>query len=531
MNGNHASKVLSVAATWRLEDVLAAARGEVRVALPDDAAWRESIERGAKLVEAAWREERVVYGVTTGYGASCDRAVPAELAAELPDHLISYHGCGLGAELDAEAAAAVVAVRLRSLSRGYSGVRVCLLERLADLLNHRVLPVIPEEGSVGASGDLTPLSYLAAVLQGQRDVLHEGLRRPAAEALAASGLSPLPLRPKEALAVMNGTSVMTALACLAWDRAHRLAGWACRITAMSVEALHGSRDHFDERVFAAKPHAGTSRAAAWIRADLDGAREQRADEVDAPLQEPYSVRCAPHVVGVLWDSLQWMREWIEIEVNSANDNPLVDSERGEFLHGGNFYGGHMAFAMDGLKTAVASVADLLDRQLGLLLDEHTNRGLPSNLSGAAADRLCINHGFKAVHIATSAWTAEALKLTMPAGSFSRSTECHNQDKVSMGTIAARDALRVLELTEQVAASCLVAVTQALSLREVQGSAKPQGMATGPAATWAEVSRAVPFVDEDRPLDQDLKRLLELMRSRSLEADEPVPLRPPETAHA
>ncbi len=531
MDATNASNVLSGAAVWRIEDVLSVARGAVRVHVPDDAAWRESIEQGAQLVEAMWRDERVVYGVTTGYGASCDRAVPAELVSELPDHLIRYHGCGLGRALDAEASAAVVAVRLRSLAHGYSGVRLCLLEHLADLLNHRVLPVIPEEGSVGASGDLTPLSYVAAVLQGQRDVLHQGRRRPAAEALSSAGLAPLPLRPKEALAVMNGTAVMTGLACLAWDRARRLAGWACRITAMSVVALRGVHAHFDPRVFAAKPHAGSARAAAWIFADLDGGRGSSTGVSGAPLQERYSIRCAPHVVGVLWDALEWMREWIEVEINSANDNPLVHTTSGEVLHGGNFYGGHIAFAMDGLKTAVASVADLLDRQIALLLSEHTSRGLSANLSGAAVDRLCINHGFKAVHIATSAWTAEALKLTMPAGSFSRSTECHNQDKVSMGTIAARDALRVLELTEQVAASCLIAVTQALSLRQRLGHLDPAGLAAGLAATWAEVSREVPFVDEDRRLDQDLEHILAWMRSRAVTAVEPALVRPEETLRA
>jgi histidine ammonia-lyase len=196
--------------------------------------------------------------------------------------------------------------------------------------------------------------------------------------------------------------------------------------------------------------------AAWLRKDL---------AIDAPtaplhrLQDRYSLRCAPHVLGVLADSLNWLRSFIEIELNSANDNPIIDAEAERVLHGGHFYGGHIAFAMDSLKTLVANVADLLDRQLALLVDVRYNHGLPSNLSGAPADRAMLNHGFKAVQIGTSAWTAEALKNTMPASVFSRSTECHNQDKVSMGTIAARDAIRVLELTEQVAAATLLAANQ------------------------------------------------------------------------
>jgi histidine ammonia-lyase len=173
------------------------------------------------------------------------------------------------------------------------------------------------------------------------------------------------------------------------------------------------------------------------------------------LQDRYSIRCAPHIIGVLVDSLPWLRQFIETELNSANDNPIIDGIGEHVLHGGHFYGGHIAFAMDGLKNAVANISDLLDRQMALLMDTKFNHGLPANVSGASAERAMINHGFKAVQIGCSAWTAEALKLTMPASVFSRSTECHNQDKVSMGTIAARDCLRVLQLTEQVAAASLL----------------------------------------------------------------------------
>jgi histidine ammonia-lyase len=229
------------------------------------------------------------------------------------------------------------------------------------------------------------------------------------------------------------------------------------------------------------------------------------------LQDRYSIRCAPHVIGVLQDAIPWLRMWIENELNSANDNPIVDANAEMVLHGGHFYGGHIAFAMDSLKNAVANVADLLDRQLALMVDQRFNHGLPANLSGASEARASINHGLKALQIGASAWTAEALKLTMPASVFSRSTECHNQDKVSMGTIAARDCVRVLELTEQVVAALVIAVRQGVWLR---GRAKPLTLSDTLSAHFAELEAAVPAIEEDRALDGDLRHVMALIERRA-----------------
>ncbi|WP_164691480.1 HAL/PAL/TAL family ammonia-lyase, partial [Pseudomonas viridiflava] len=425
---NHAPDTITFGErALRIEDVLTLANRQAPTVLQSDEAFRERIAKGARFLDSLLDKEGVIYGVTTGYGDSCVVAVPLEHVEALPRHLYTFHGCGLGKLLDAQATRAVLAARLQSLCQGVSGVRVELLERLQAFIDQDVLPLIPEEGSVGASGDLTPLSYVAATLSGEREVMFRGERRAASDVHRELGWTPLVLRPKEALALMNGTAVMTGLACLAFARADYLLQLATRITAMNVVALQGNPEHFDERLFAAKPHPGQTQVAAWLRQDL---------AIDAPtaplhrLQDRYSLRCAPHVLGVLADSLNWLRSFIEIELNSANDNPIIDAEAERVLHGGHFYGGHIAFAMDSLKTLVANVADLLDRQLALLVDERYSHGLPSNLSGASAERAMLNHGFKAVQIGASAWTAEALKNTMPASVFSRSTECHNQDKVS-----------------------------------------------------------------------------------------------------
>ncbi len=220
------------------------------------------------------------------------------------------------------------------------------------------------------------------------------------------------------------------------------------------------------------------------------------------MQDRYSIRCAPHVIGVLLDALPSIRQTLEIEVNGANDNPLIDPDTGDVLHGGNFYGGHVAFAMDGLKSAVASIADLLDRQLALLCLPTTSNGLPANLVRGGGRERMTHHGFKAMQISASALTAEALKLTMPAASFSRSTECHNQDKVSMGTIAARDAVRVLELCERVAAIHLLACCQAADIRRVD-TCRPRTQ-----EVVAAVRLSIPGVEEDRAMDVDIQGLLE-----------------------
>ena len=493
----------------RIEDVVAVARGGRTVALAKDPAFLARVQASVAFLNELLESGEDVYGVNTGYGDNCTVSIPPALVKDLPAHLTRYHGCGLGAVLDQSQVLAVLVARLNSLGQGYSAVRPELLQALADLINHRILPRIPAEGSVGASGDLTPLSYIGAALIGEREVTCGEDVLPASQALARAGLTPLVLAPKEGLAIMNGTAVMTGLACLAFDRAEYLSRLCCRLTSLAGAGLQSNRDHFHPRLFELKPHVGQGEAAAWIYEDLGGA--PRA-EGPIRLQDRYSIRCAPHIIGVLRDGLTWMRRDLENELNSANDNPLFDGEQRLLLHGGHFYGGHVAFAMDAMKTAVANLADLMDRQLALLVDVRYNHGLPQNLSGATGPRAAINHGLKAVQIGSSAWAAEALKLTMPASVFSRSTECHNQDKVSMGTIAARDCLRVLELTEQVAAALLMAVIQGLELRKRErgsvGDHAIERLSAEARGFFETLRETLPFIEEDVALDSLLRELVQ-----------------------
>jgi histidine ammonia-lyase len=306
---------------------------------------------------------------------------------------------------------------------------------------------------------------------------------------------------------MNGTSVMTALACLAYGRAARVARLAAAITAILVDVTHGNPAHFDDRVLSAKPHPGQTRCGGWIRADLAG--DSKKSE-PARLQDRYSLRCAPHVIGTLVDGLDFGRRVLETEINGVDDNPLVVD--GDVLHGGNFYGGHVCMVADLLKAQVAGVADLLDRQLVLLCSPETSDGLPANL--VAVDSV-VHHGFKAMQISASALTAEALKLAMPASVFSRSTESHNQDKVSLGTIAARDLVRIVELTETVAAIGLLAALQAVDLRGT-GSC-----GTRARELHATVRAEIAMVVEDRRQDRDIDTVLRLLREDRLPLGEPT----------
>lgn len=492
-----------------IEAVRDISEGTMKTQLSANPSFKQKIDAGADFLDEQLARFNGIYGVTTGYGDSCGKTVPPEKYYELPLRLTRFHGCGMGRYFDEQTTRAIIAVRLNTLCQGYSGVSWNLLSATHTLLEQNILPLIPEEGSVGASGDLTPLSYIVGTLVGERNVRYKGEVYAAKDLFAQLSIPLITLRPKEGLAMMNGTGVMNAIACLAYSRAEYLSDVSCRITALASIALKGNAYHFSKKLFDIKPHPGMGLAAEKVRTDLGGVSSDNV--VPERIQDIYSVRCAPHVIGVFYDFAPLLRNMIEVEMNSANDNPIIDPETKSIYHGGHFYGGHIAFAMDSLKNIVANIADLLDRQLAALVDEKFNRGLAPNLSGSC-EGFSFNHGFKAVQIAVSSWTAEALKGTMPASVFSRSTECHNQDKVSMGTISARDCIRVLELTEQVLSACLLAAVQAVRLRLKSGEVAPERL--GPLTDiFTQVDSFFPFLGPDRALEAELRNTLEIIRKR------------------
>lgn len=491
-----------------IEKVCAIAEKRAVPAIDPHPEVRERIAQSRKLIDDALAGARTIYGVTTGFGASVEFHVPVEVAEEMPLNLVRYHGCGTGAIFGDEQATAIMAVRTNSLAQGYSGIRQELLDRMCELVARGCVPAIPEEGSVGASGDLTPLSYIGALLVGEREAWLDGKMVTAPEALATLGLEPMNLRPKESLGIMNGTSVMSALGCLGWKRSLRFARLACTLSAMASDVLHGVPDHFDDRIFELKNHPGQRQAARWIRAGV------HHHNTPARVQDRYSVRCAPHVIGLVLDCLPWMRRMLETEINGVNDNPIIEgysstAPEGRVMHGGNFYGGHACLVTDTMKNVVANCADLLDRQVGMMCNPATNAGLPANLVARTGIDRPTHHGFKAMEISASALAAEALKMSMPASVFSRSTESYNQDKVSMGTISARECTRVLDLTETVAAIHLLTVCQAVDLRG-SGQCHPASVAMRNA-----VRRVVPTNEADRRMDVDIRAVLEMYRAGEL----------------
>ncbi len=499
-----------------LQQIVRVARGEAAVEIDTGAEFTAHMEQSRAVLTRALEQELPVYGVTTGFGKCCGKRMISEVAEQNGINLIRFHGCGTGAPFGAEETRAAMVCRLACFARGFSGVSMALMQKIAELLNAHITPVVPSEGSVGASGDLTPMSYVAAVLMGERQVFYRGRQMPAAEALAEADISPHRFFPKEPLAIMNGTAMMTGVAAIVLDRAAKIANAAACATALCIHAIGGNSHHYHPAISRAKPHPGQKDAAARIAELLSSETLPESLATNGPetLQDPYSVRCAPQVIGVLTDALDWVRQWLSIEANSANDNPLFDSESGTVLMGGNFYGGHVAFAMDGLKSALASAADMADRQVALMVDANVNRGLPADLVGVEDTEKPFHHGFKAMSISASALAAEALKQTMPAASFSRSTESHNQDKVSMGTIAARDAKRICELAEKTIAICLLAGIQACELR---GNLEKRTKLAKLVSILREIA---PPTIADRPMDTDIDSLSSAIADSGIFASAP-----------
>jgi histidine ammonia-lyase len=489
------------------EDMIAVAKDGLPVSISKSPAFVRRMAVTQKMLMASMQKGDAIYGVNTGYGKSCGNRIGMKTAMKNGVNIFRFHGCGTGEPIGIEETRAAMLTRIICLARGYSGVSVGLLKQMADFLNAGITPVVPCEGSVGASGDLTPMSYIGAALAGERDVFYEDDVMPAARALKKAGLKPYPYLPKEPLSMVNGTTTMTGIAALTVERAERILDAAIVATALSVHAMKGNAHHYHPVISEAKPFPGQAAVAKKISRLLTArvSARQLEDEALEALQDPYSLRCAPQVLGVLDDALLWIKKWVEVEANSSNDNPIFDPATGQVLMGGNFYGGHIAFAMDGLKAALASAADMCDRQVMLLVNPNLNRGLPGDLVRLNGDQTGLHHGFKAMSISSSALAAEALKATMPAASFSRSTESHNQDKVSMGTIAARDAERVCTLTERVVSIHLLAAAQACDIR--------QNIHVRPLLSriLQNIRQVSDPVIKDRPLDEDIERMCVVIR--------------------
>jgi len=479
-----------------LDQLIAVALQGQRVKISSDPGWRAKLDRGRQILERSLSAGDRVYGVSTSVGYSSGRSVGPEHSQEFAYQIIRQHGCGVGEPFSRQEGRAIVFARLVSLAKGYSAIRPSLLEALCHLLNHDLIPVIPSLGSVGASGDLTPLSYLAAVLCGEREAYYEGEVLPAEEALRRAGLPVYAFVPKESLAIMNGTAVMTAIGAITVARFDRTLEACERACALAAEILFGRSQAFHPTAHHLKHHPGQIASAAAIRTALEGSRLIDGHKNDAGriIQDPYSIRCAPHVIGATRDASSWMRQVLQRELNSVNDNPIVDTESEETIFAGNFYGGHIALCMDLLKTAAASVADLMDRQYALLVDSRLNSGLTETLVPYEG---C---GLKGLQLTCSALAARAVQRSAPDTVLSRPTEVNNQDKVSMGLNAALTAAEITTLLQQVLATQMIALSNAAAQRD-------EALLSADGKRFLEAIRLNSAVlTYDRRLDGDLKKL-------------------------
>ncbi|MCP3924689.1 MAG: aromatic amino acid lyase [Desulfobacterales bacterium] len=476
--------------------------------LSKDDAYKSSIESNHKYFMDLISEDCPIYGVTTGFGGSSTNRFDTQKSMDLQKNLIEFHGCGVGPILSEEECAASLLVRLVSLAQGSSGISFELLESFDCFIKNRIIPCIPAQGSVGASGDLTPLSYIAAALSGRRDVYYEGKVCKASDVLEKLKIKPYIFKEKEALSVMNGTSVMTAIASLTIIRAKQLAKIVAFNTALMVELFESSHSPFAEELHLRKPHPGQIEAASMIRGLL------KKDKVDLPakvgaIQDKYSIRCTPQVLGVLIDSIEWAGKVVNIEINSTNDNPVVLDKEGMVLNGGHFFGGHIAHVMDNLKTAMGTVTNLIDRQMAYLMECTQVSWLTENLTAPSlGDNQLINHGYKAMQITVSALTTEVIKNSFSAAVLSRSTEKNNQDVVSMGTIAARDFRDQLVMSEQCAAINTMGLLQAYYVSKesnIEFDFSPELK-----ELLDSLSGVYKPVIEDRPMDQDIKDMVNFL---------------------
>jgi len=482
---------LSLAA---VEDV---ARRKRRVELSPAAA--ERIAAAARLVDGFVQAGTKVYGVTTGVGELRTVFIAPERSRALQKNILRSHAAGVGPHLAEDVVRAMLVLRINSFCQGHSGVRLETVQMLVEFLNRGLHPVVPAQGSVGASGDLAPLAHLALPLIGEGEAYVQGRRLPGREALARVGLTPLELAPKEGLALINGTQAMTAIGALAWVDGAGLALWADAAASLTLEALKANRTAFDPRIHQLRPFPGQQRSAAHLRRLTAGSR-RLVDNGAASVQDAYSLRCIPQVHGAVWDVLEHVRERLEIEANAVTDNPLLFPGEGLVLNGGNFHGQPIAMAMDYLAMGLAELASISERRIERLVNPYLS-GLPPFLIQSSG----LHSGYMVAQYTAAALVSENKSLAHPASVDSIPTSANQEDHVSMGTIAARQAAAIAENTRHVLAIELVCAAQAIDL-----SGGPDGLGEYTGRLYRMVRDAVPYLDQDRFAAGDIQAARELL---------------------
>jgi histidine ammonia-lyase len=488
-----------------LEQIAGLASGKLMPSLHHDA--RRRMEASRAVVENQLRQDKVIYGLNTGFGKLADIHVAADELEHLQVNLVRSHASGVGRPLTEAETRALMLLRANALATGHSGCRPILVEMLFQMFTRGVVPHIPEKGSVGASGDLAPLAHLALAMIGEGRCLYRGSRVPSAEALRAADIAPVRLAAKEGLALLNGTQAMAAVGALALLRAERVAKLADLAGAMSLEALTGTPVAFDPRIHAARPHPWQIAAAAHLGRLLENSEIRNSHlENDPRVQDAYSLRCMPQVHGAARMALQHARETVEIESGSATDNPLVFAEEGEILSGGNFHGAPLALVYDYAALAMTGLMGIIERRTDRLINPDLNFGLPPFLSAHAG----VSSGYMIAQVCSASLLSEARVLAHPASVDNVPTSGGKEDYVSMGMTSALKLRQVVENAELVLAIELMAAAEGLEYRRPLHSSAPLERA------HAMIRSRVPRLTEDRALSEDISVLAEAIRDEEFD---------------
>jgi histidine ammonia-lyase len=456
------------------------------------------------LIERLAAGDEPIYAVNTGVGLLADLRIPREDLDRLQRNVVRSHAAGVGDPLPGEVVRAMMLIRANVLAKGLSGIRPLVAARLCDLLNRGVTPVVPSEGSVGASGDLAPLAHMALVLIGEGEAEFEGAVLSGGEALARAGLQPLELHPKEGISLINGTQAMLAIGCLELEAAQSLAETADVVCALTLDGLRGTPRAFDERIHIARPHTGQMESAARLRRLLESSDIRQSHITCRRVQDAYSLRCAPQVHGAVRDVLAEARRVFSIELNSATDNPLVFGD--EIFSGGNFHGEPLAFQLDFLAVALTALAGISERRVDRLVNPALNEHLPPFLAGNAG----LDSGLMMAQVTAASLVADSRVLAHPASTGSITTSGNKEDFVSMGMTSALKLRKVVRNARLVLAIEALAAARALDLLEPLKTSPPLERAR-------ELIRAVsPALEQDRPIYRDIAAINALIASGSLE---------------
>lgn len=488
--------------TLTIDDIVQVACYNRKVELAASAI--EKIKKSREVIENAIKDGRTIYGVNTGFGELASVSIGMKDLAQLQVNLIRSHSVGVGPPFTIDAVRGMMLLRANALTKGYSGVRREVIELLIDLLNSEITPVVPQQGSVGSSGDLAPLAHMTLVMIGEGEAFHKGKRMAGFEALKKAGVKPIELQAKEGVALINGTQPMTSVGALTVYDSYCTIKDAIIAASLSLEALRGTRTALNERIHAIRPHEGQNDVARAMKLILDDSEINQSHANCGKVQDAYSLRCSPQVLGATLDTIRYVESIIETEINSATDNPLVFSEDGSVLSGGNFHGQPIALAMDFLGIALSELANISERRINRLVNPHLS-GLPAFLTTEGG----LESGMMIAQYTAASLVSENKVLAHPASVDSIPTSADQEDHVSMGTIAARKTASILENVKNVIAIEYMCAAQGIDLLDPLKPSKALD------AVKQRIRKDVEKLEDDRPLSSDIQKIRKLMDNGSL----------------